>query len=121
MLILSKIIAILIVAAGCIFLVKPMTLKQYMAFCREGNRIYLMGTARILFGIIFLLAASACRLPGVVLTFGILGLIGGIIIFSVSLEKSKSMISWWRERSFIILRLISVLAILAGGLLLYSI
>lgn len=120
MLILVRLIGIFIVGMGMTFLLKPKMLKQFVAFLEKGRRLYLVGTLRIFIGIILLLAASQCRLVGVVVTLGILALIGGITIFALRLERIKSMLSWWNRRSLLVLRLMGLIALALGALLLYS-
>ncbi len=121
MLILVKLIGIVIVVMGITFLLSPKKLKHFMAFLGQGKRLYGVGILRLLFGVILLLAASQCRLVGVILTLGILILIGGILIFVLGLERVKSMLNWWNKRSPLILRLMGLIALALGALLLYSV
>jgi len=121
MLILIKLIGIVIIGFGIIFLVSPNTMRQYMLFCEKGKRVYIAGVLRILFGVIFLLAASQSRLAGVIVTLGILFIIAGVTIFILRLDKIKTMLKWYYGRSLLVLRLITLIPIAIGALILYSV
>jgi len=119
--VLVKLVGIIVVAIGIVFLLSPNRMRQWMVFCEKGVRPYIMGTLRILVGIVFLLAAPQSRLVWIIVTIGILALIGGITFFILGLERVKSMLRWWQGRSLPVLRLIALLAIAFGMLILYSV
>jgi uncharacterized protein YjeT (DUF2065 family) len=121
MLILAKLVAILIIVFGIIYLVSPKVVRQVISYFEQGKRIYAGGVIRILFSVILLLVASQCRWVGVVIVFGILFLVGGIFVFAFNLEKSKSILRWYAEKSDIVLRLFAILTVVIGVLLLFSI
>jgi len=121
MVVLVKLIGIFIVIVGIIFLVSPKTMRRFMVFWEKGKRVYIGCMLRILIGIIFLLAASQCRLIGVIVTLGILFIITGSIIFIIGLDRTKIILKWWYGRSLLVLRLIALIPIAVGVLILYSI
>ena len=121
MLVLVKVVGIIMVALGIIFLLSPKTMRQFMAFCGKGRELYIAGILRILIGVIFLLAASQSRIAWVIVTVGILALIGGVTFFILGLERVKTMLSWWHGRSLLVLRLVALIPIAIGVLILYSI
>jgi len=121
MLILVKLIGIITVGMGIIFLLSPKTMRQFMLLWEKGKRLYIGCILRILIGIIFLLAASQCRLVGVIVTLGILLIISGSIIFILGLDRVKTMLKWWYGRSLLVLRLIALIPIAVGVVILYSI
>lgn len=120
MLVLVKFIGIFIVSMGITILLSPSTMKKIIIFWKQGKRLYAAGILRLLIGIILLLAASQCRLVGVVVWLGILTLIGGIIIFALGLQKIKSFLDWWSKKPPLLLRLWGVIALAIGALLIYS-
>jgi len=121
MLIAVKLVGILIVVMGIMFLLSPRLLKQYIAYLGKGKRIYLLGILRLVMGVIFVLVAAQCKWNGVITTLGILTLIGGILIFALGLEKVKSMLNWYDRRSALTLRFFGLIALALGALILYSI
>ena len=121
MLALVRIIGIIMVALGIIFLLNPKIMRQFMAFCEKGRRLYIAGILRILIGVVFLSAASQSRLVGVMVTLGILLIIAGSTIFILRLDRLKTMLKWYYGRSLLVLRLIALIPIAIGVLILYSI
>ena len=117
---LIKIIGIVIALVGIVFLFCPKAIKQFMGFVGQGRRLYWVGILRLLFGVILLLGASQCRVIWVVMAMGILFLIGGVMIFTLGLERLRSIIEWWNKRSLMSLRLIALVALALGALLIYS-
>ncbi|MCM8771347.1 MAG: hypothetical protein NC936_05760 [Candidatus Omnitrophica bacterium] len=120
MLILVKIIGILSVALGAVILLNPKAMKQLIIFWNQGNRLYVAAILRILVGVIFLLAASQCRVRILIIVLGIVVIVKGIFIFILGLERVKSMLGWWQQRSFAIFRLLGLLALVLGAIILYS-
>ena len=121
MLILAKVIAVLIIGIGIIFLLNPKAMKQYAAFWVQGKRIYMGGILNLLFGVLFLLVASQCRLVEVIIVAGLIPLAKGIMIIICGPEKMKAMLNWWSKKSPAAARLMALVAIGLGALLLYSI
>jgi len=119
--VLVKLIGLIIVVMGAVILLNPVAMRWLIDFWKEGKRIYLVGLLRLLIGIILLLAASQCKLPGVVTTLGILILLGGLLIFLLGLEKVRSMLDWWSKKPPAALRLMGSIALAIGLLLFYSV
>ena len=87
MLIVVRVVGVLIVGMGVAFLLKPKLYKQYVAFWQPGKRLYLGAILAILIGVIFLLAATQCRLVGFIVALGIISLAKGIMLFTLGREK----------------------------------
>jgi len=121
MLIFVKLIAIIMVGTGIIFLLGPKAMRQFMVFLEKGKRLYISAILRILIGVIFLLAASQARIAWVIVTLGILALVRGTIFFILGLDRVKTMLKWWYGRSLLVLRLIALIPIAVGALLFYSV
>ena len=119
MVILVKLLGIIIVIFGVVYLFNPNIIKPYMAFWRRGKRLRMGAGLSLLIGVIFLLAASQCRLSWFVALFGILGLIKGVVLFVIKPEKAILMINWWAERPVGFLRGHALFALVVGALLIY--
>jgi hypothetical protein len=115
-----KIIGIGIVALALAYLLKPRFMEYLMEFFKEGKRIYFAGLIRFVLAIIFLLAAHECDLTGVVVFFGVLFLISGLLTFIIGLEKAKSIIEWWQKQSIFVLRLLALVTFAVGVVIIYS-
>jgi len=120
MLIFVRLLGIVVVVLGVIFLISPDAIKKYMDFWAKGKRIYPGGVLTFLIAIILLLAASEARLTWFVALLGILSLIKGILLFVLGPAKIILMINWWRTRSPLFLRLYALFALALGVLLIYS-
>ncbi len=120
MLIAVRLIGVLIVGMGVAFLLKPKLYRQYVAFWQPGKRLYLGAILAILIGVIFLLAATQCRVVGFIIGLGILCLVKGVMLFTLGRAKIESILKWYQGRSLLVLRLIGLIAIAFGALLLYS-
>lgn len=121
MAILVKLFGIAIVVMGIIFLINPKVLRQYVTFWKQRKRLYMGGILALLIGIIFLLAASQCRLAGIIIIFGILSILKGVFYFAVGQKKLDSMLNWWQKRSLPAVRLYAIIIVALGALLIYSV
>ena len=105
---------------GILFLVRPDFLKPVLQFFRKGKRLYLVSLVRIILAVIFFLAAQQCRIPWVIILFGVIMLISGILGFVMKLETAKDMLSWWEEKSPTTIRIIGLIALAIGAIIIYS-
>lgn len=121
MLILVKLIGTYFVSIGIAIILNPKIITRFITFFAKGQRIYLAGILRFVIGAILLLAASQCRLVGVVVTLGVLTLSGGILIFVMGIKRVRAMLSWWQGRPAFFIRLLGLLALAIGALLIYSV
>lgn len=121
MLMLARFIGLVIIAMGTVITLNPNVFKAMINFWRQGKKIYIAGVVRLTFGIIFLLAAPECRLPGVVSILGVLMIIGGIIIFVIGPQRIQTIFGWWEKRPPLFMRLMGLIALAIGALILYSV
>ena len=115
-----KIIGIVIVFFAIIYLLKPDILKRLLEFFKKGKRIYLAALIRLTFAVLFLLDANECKMPWVIIAFGILFLLSGLLIFILGVEKTRTMIEWWQKQSTLLVRIIGLIALAIGALIIYA-
>ena len=115
-----QIIGLLIVLEGILFLLKPVFLKKIAEFFIKGKRVYIAAGIRIVLGIVFLLAASHCRIFWVIMVLGLLLVFGGIAMLTIKLEKLKAIINWWQQKPENFLRIVSLAVVALGIVILYS-
>jgi len=121
MLILIKLLGVIIMAFGIIYLVNPDVMRKYITFWAKGRRIYIGGALSVLISIILLLAASRCKLVWFVILVGLTSLAKGIILLMSGPKKWVSTINWWAGRSSGALRFLGLLVLAIGVALLYSV
>lgn len=117
---LVKLVGILVVVMGAIYFVKPDVVKKVMHFWMKDNRLYLAGVLNVLVGIIFLLSASVCLIPWIVVIFGVLSLIKGILAFALGPKKVASFADQIVKKPVKTLRVFAVIALAIGVLLIYA-
>lgn len=116
-----KFIGLLIIIMGAVFLFRPEAIRKLWAFFEKDKRLYLAGAVRIIFGIIFLLSASQCRLRGFIAVLGLLFLLSGMLIFFIGPDKIKVVLRWWSEKPLFVLRLAAIMIIGLGVLIVYAV
>ncbi|MBU1932358.1 MAG: DUF2065 family protein [Candidatus Omnitrophica bacterium] len=119
MFLLIKIIAILILAEGIIFLIKPELMKKLISFWNNKQRLYVGGFISLVFGVILLKISSSCRVPGVIMAMGVIALIKAFLILTAP-ARMRARVDWLKSRPNKTVRGFSFIVIAAGLLILYS-
>ena len=115
-----KIVGILIVLIGIVFLLKPGVMKRSMEFMKKGKRVYFAGVIRFTLAIIFLLGASECDQKWIIAYFGILFLISGLLIFMLGPEKIRQVLEWYQKQTVLLFRVIALIVLACGAVIVYS-
>ena len=115
-----KCIGIIIVLFAILYLAKPSIMISILEFFKKGKRLYLPGILRFILAIIFLLGANRCHYPAVIAVFGVMFIIGGLLIFVMKLEKLKSILDWWQKQSIVLLRVLAIITFIIGAVIVYS-
>jgi len=105
---------------GIVYLLRPDVMKWLMEFFKQGKRIYFAGLIRFVLAIVFLLGARECDISWVIAVFGVLFIIGGLLIFILGSERLKSIIDWWQKQSILLLRVIALITLAVGAIIVYS-
>jgi membrane glycosyltransferase len=115
-----KIIGVIIVSITIVFLVKPQVMRRLMVFFKKGNRIYLAGLIRLALAVVFLLGARECDITWVIVVFGILFLISGLLVFMLGPAKIGRMLDWYEKRSLILSRFLAAIILAVGAIIICS-
>jgi hypothetical protein len=109
-----KIIGIVLVlsALGC--LIKPDFLRGTMRFFSKGSRVYAVALMRFALAVVFFVAARECRNVWVILAFGILFLLSGMLVVVLGPKRIGPIIDWFLKQSALLLRFISLIAAALG-------
>lgn len=117
---LVKLIGIILVAKGAIFLTKVSLLKKVIKICISKNYIYFGGLLSIVVGVLFLIAASSCRAFWLIILLGIISIIKGVVIFTPLRFKMISFANKTREGSSSKLRFLATIIFAIGILIIYA-
>ena len=120
MAILVRIIGIILVLTAVIYFVKPAIMRRLLGFFKYGNRIYIAGVIRLALAIIFLLAARECDLTWIIVIFGILFLLGGLLIFTLGNKRITPILEWYEKQTDLLLRILVLIVLAIGALIIYA-
>lgn len=95
---LVKLFSIFLILFGGLMIVRPEVKKHIFYYVRESNTVYVIGAFRIIVGLVLLFSAAACRVPWVVLIFGALFVITGIVVFMLKKEILMRLLDWIEAR-----------------------
>jgi len=115
-----KSLGILFALIGILYLLRPDIIKRLMEFFKKGKRIYLAGLIRFALAVVFLLGAGECDQKWVIAAFGILFLMGGLLIFMLGPEKIRRILDWYQNQSTLIFRVIALIVLAVGAIIIYS-
>lgn len=105
---------------GIVYLLRPDVTRWLMEFFKQGRRIYFAGVLRFALAIVFLVGARECKRFWIILAFGILFIVSGLLVFVIPLEKIKSYISWWQRKSLLLIRFMALIAMAIGAIIIFS-
>jgi uncharacterized protein YjeT (DUF2065 family) len=111
-----KAIGTVIVCIGLVYLIKPEIFRSIMGFFVKGSRLYLAALVRFALAIVFFLGARHCGVKWVIVLFGLIFLLSGLLIFMLGLEKAKGIINWYQAQPSFMLRVVATI-VLGGGLI----
>ena len=118
---LVRLLGAVIVVMGLIFGIKPEVFQKYVKFWNSRKRIVIGGIISFLFGVVFLLSASRCRVPAVITILGIWAIIKGIILFVLKERRLSTYLEWWSKKPLSVMRLIGIISLAFGILIIWCV
>ena len=115
-----KIMGGLIIIDGIVLLIKPVVYPKLVSFFTKGKLMYVALLLKATIGVVFLISALSCKVPWIIITFGVLILFGSLWMFTVKQEKLKRFLSWLQQRSPTFFRVIGLVCLVLGGILIYA-
>ena len=83
-------------------------------------RLFTIGDSQLLPRDNFLITATSCKKPAIIIILGIIACAAGVAMFSMPLAKLKGFLNWWGKRPDCFLTLLGVLAVFLGVLIIYA-
>ncbi len=115
-----KIIGTVIVCIGLVYLIKPEIFRVIMGFFAKGNRLYIAAVIRFALAIVFFSGARHCGIKWVIVLFGLIFLLSGLLIFMLGLERAKGIIRWYQEQPNFIFRVVAGIVLGVGLIIVYA-
>jgi len=115
-----KIIGTVIVLIGLVFLVKPEIPRWVVGFFVKGRRLYLAATVRFALAITFFVGARECDVTWLIVVFGLIFLLSGLLIVMLGLEKAKGIINWYLEQPAFMFRVVASIVLCVGLIIVYA-
>lgn len=115
-----RIIGIVIVAIGVVYVLKPSVMKRLFEFFKKGNRLYVAVPIRLGLAIVFLMGARECKQFWVIFVLGILLLISAILVLVLGSKKLRPMIEWFQGQSEILQRVAALIVLAVGVVIIIS-
>lgn len=115
-----KFVAILLVIDAIVILFKPDYVQKYVGMLSHGAKIYLAAVIKAVLGAIFLFGVSDKNtVPGIIIAFGILELVGAVFIVAVP-QKARAIAAWFSSKNSVMIRFFAIIYLLVAALLVYS-
>ena len=115
-----KIVGIMCIVIGILYVLKPDVLKRLVEFFKKGRRMYLAGLIRFALAVLFLIGAGDCREKWVIVGFGIIFLLSGLFVFTLGPGRLRGMLEWFQRQPALLVRFIGVIALAIGAGIVYS-
>lgn len=115
-----KSLGIVFCIIGIVYLLRPDIMKWQFEFFKKGKRIYFAGVIRFALAIVFFAGARECKYPWLIFAFGLLFIMGGLLIFVLGPEKIRRMLEWYQKQPVLIFRVIAVIVLAVGAIIIFS-
>lgn len=114
-----RLIGVICVAVGILYMLRPDVPRRVMEFFKKGSRIYLAGVIRFALAVVFLIGADRCRDKWVIVGFGIVFLISGLLVFMLGAKRLRAIIDCFGKRHALFLRCLGLVTLAVGAVICY--
>ena len=121
MLFITKLIGLLISGLGLVFILEPSLYVKFVESALESKRVHITGIAKVVCGLIFVIAAPMTQLAGFIGFLGLLSIVSGVVIFLFGENKVYPIIKWWEERPIVIKKAFGLLVFLIGAIIVFNV
>jgi ribose/xylose/arabinose/galactoside ABC-type transport system permease subunit len=109
-----------LVATGLLDITQPHLMLSWVLGWPGDVRFYVTVGTRVLLGLLFIFAATKCRLPRFIRTIGIIALVAGVVYFFLGRGRLDLLIQWTFGQPTMFIQLLYAVTILFGVALIYS-
>ena len=114
------ILGLAVLAWGIVFLIKPEISKRMIRFWAFSRLILFGAIIKLGVGILFLVAATQCNVPWLIVVFGLIGCLQGILFLAMQQKKRRATMEWLLARSPLMHRVFGLLSIVIGAAIAYG-
>jgi hypothetical protein len=118
--IIIKVLGTVIVCIGLVYLIKPEIFRSIIGFFVKGKRLYLAALVRFTLAIIFIMGARHCGIKWIIVMFGLIFLLSGLLIIMMGLEKTKGIIRWYQKQPIFVYRIVAIIVLSVGLIIVYA-
>jgi uncharacterized protein YjeT (DUF2065 family) len=115
-----RIIGTVIAVIGLVYMVRPQIMRATTQFFAKGSRLYIAAMVRFALAIVFIMGARHCGIKWVIVMFGLIFLLSGLLIFMMGLPKAKTILRWFLEQPNFIARVAAGIVIAVGLIIVYA-
>ena len=115
-----KVLGIVILVIGVTFAALPALMDRYIPFAKTGNRFYIGGAVRVVFGVLLILASFSASIFWIPMILGSIMLLAGVLIVSLGKARIHALFDWVAGLPENKRRIIAIVAACFGALIIYS-
>ncbi len=115
-----KVIGTVIACIGLVYLIEPKIMKAAVRFFLKSSNLYMAAIVRFALAIIFIMGARHCGLRWLIVLFGLIFLLSGLLIFMMGLQKTKVILRWFLEQPKFIARVAAGIVLAVGLIIVYA-
>ena len=89
-----KVLSIAIIVYGCLLILRPSILKNLLEGAKKGDRVYYISGAKVVVGILLMIASRECAVQWLILFFGAVTTLGAGLMFLVKKKAILQYVDW---------------------------
>ncbi|MGH2271699.1 hypothetical protein ACQ9LF_07855 [Anaerohalosphaeraceae bacterium U12dextr] len=107
-------------AMGCSVIMQPTVLSKILHVCKKTPFLYLSSGIKTAIGILFLIRATSCTRPWIIILIGILTTIGSLSMFFIPKTRSQRLFEYILRQPQWIFRVWGLTALAFGILIIWA-
>ena len=111
----ASIVGVLFILAGLAGVIFPEALLTVGQNLVTPTGLYVVAGLRVGIGFVFILAASASRLPKTIRVLGAIILVAGLVTPLVGADRSRAMLESWAAQGSVYIRMLAAVGIVIGA------
>jgi hypothetical protein len=109
-----------IAAIGLLGAVSPARMIGLITRLQPASQLWLAVGARLVIGVVFVLAADGCRMPQLVRVVGVIAIVAAAALALLGPRRFEAFVGWWLRRPASLIRSWAAVAVAFGALLIYA-